>query len=44
VDVHEVVVTVAKPSEVIPAIAIIRAQLERMHPGENFAINSLSGL
>jgi len=44
VDVHEVVVTVAKPTQVNSAIAIIRAQLERMHPGENFAANSMSGL
>jgi multidrug efflux pump subunit AcrA (membrane-fusion protein) len=44
VDAHEVVVSVAEPSQVAPAIAVIRAQLERMHPEDRFTIAAWSDL
>jgi multidrug efflux pump subunit AcrA (membrane-fusion protein) len=43
VDVHEAIVTVSDGRQVEPAIAVIRAQLERMHPEGNFVVTRQSG-
>jgi multidrug efflux pump subunit AcrA (membrane-fusion protein) len=42
VDTHEAIVAVAEPSQVAPAIAVIRAQLERINPEDRFTIAARS--